>query len=163
MLSLICIVFVSVVSAHPGRTASDGCHFCRTNCDTWGYTYNTRHGHQGQVCDSSIGHVDPLYLSPIPTLTPAPTPKQTYTDVIVTPEMTIAPPVISTIEPTAEPIIEPTIESVIGPTVELIVEPMIMPKITPTIIPTVILKEKPVVKSQATAVPNVTMIKQELE
>lgn len=31
--------------AHPGRTASDGCHYCRTNCDRWGETQGTRHCH----------------------------------------------------------------------------------------------------------------------
>ena len=31
--------------AHPGRTASDGCHYCRTNCDKWGVPWNKRHCH----------------------------------------------------------------------------------------------------------------------
>jgi hypothetical protein len=31
--------------AHPGNTASDGCHYCRTNCDKWGVLYNKRHCH----------------------------------------------------------------------------------------------------------------------
>lgn len=31
--------------AHPGRTAADGCHYCRTNCDYWGVPWNTRHCH----------------------------------------------------------------------------------------------------------------------
>ena len=30
---------------HPGRTALDGCHFCRTNCDSWGVPWNQRHCH----------------------------------------------------------------------------------------------------------------------
>lgn len=34
-------------SAHPGRTASDGCHYCRTNCDSWGVEWNERHCHGG--------------------------------------------------------------------------------------------------------------------
>lgn len=34
--------------AHPGRTASDGCHYCRTNCSNWGVRYNTRHCHQAK-------------------------------------------------------------------------------------------------------------------
>ena len=33
------------VSAHPGNTASDGCHYCRTNCASWGVPSNTRHCH----------------------------------------------------------------------------------------------------------------------
>ena len=32
-------------SAHPGRTAADGCHYCRTNCDSWGVPWNERHCH----------------------------------------------------------------------------------------------------------------------
>ncbi len=35
----------SNVSAHPGRTAKDGCHYCRTNCDYWGVPYGERHCH----------------------------------------------------------------------------------------------------------------------
>ena len=35
----------AVVSAHPGRTASDGCHYCRTNCDQWGVPWNVRYCH----------------------------------------------------------------------------------------------------------------------
>lgn len=34
--------------AHPGRTASDGCHYCRTNCDYWGVPHNQRHCHYYQ-------------------------------------------------------------------------------------------------------------------
>ena len=33
------------VFAHPGNTASDGCHYCRTNCDKWGVPWNQRHCH----------------------------------------------------------------------------------------------------------------------
>ena len=28
--------FSTSLPAHSGRTASDGCHYCRTNCDKWG-------------------------------------------------------------------------------------------------------------------------------
>lgn len=38
-------LFSSVSAAHPGRTASDGCHYCRTNCDSWGVPWNARHCH----------------------------------------------------------------------------------------------------------------------
>ena len=31
--------------AHPGRTASDGCHYCRTNCAKWGEREGARHCH----------------------------------------------------------------------------------------------------------------------
>lgn len=47
----ICVVFfvlsANVSIAHPGNTASDGCHYCRTNCESWGYDYGTRHCHGG--------------------------------------------------------------------------------------------------------------------
>lgn len=47
--AIILIVFItpSLASAHPGRTASDGCHYCRTNCTSWGEVYNARHCHGG--------------------------------------------------------------------------------------------------------------------
>ncbi len=35
----------AAVNAHPGGTASDGCHYCRTNCDKWGVQWNVRHCH----------------------------------------------------------------------------------------------------------------------
>ena len=31
--------------AHPGNTAADGCHYCRTNCDRWDEEYGERHCH----------------------------------------------------------------------------------------------------------------------
>ena len=35
--------------AHPGRTAADGCHYCRTNCNSWGgTTYGQRHCHRSK-------------------------------------------------------------------------------------------------------------------
>lgn len=35
------------VFAHPGKTASDGCHYCRTNCSKWGEVEGERHCHGG--------------------------------------------------------------------------------------------------------------------
>jgi len=47
-LLFIALMFVTLpVFAHPGRTASDGCHYCRTNCDDWGEVYGARHCHGG--------------------------------------------------------------------------------------------------------------------
>ena len=34
-------------AAHPGRTAADGCHYCRTNCDRWNVEADERHCHGG--------------------------------------------------------------------------------------------------------------------
>lgn len=33
--------------AHPGRTANDGCHYCRTNCEKWNVEKDRRHCHNG--------------------------------------------------------------------------------------------------------------------
>lgn len=37
----------TLASSHPGNTASDGCHYCRTNCSSWGVPSNARHCHGG--------------------------------------------------------------------------------------------------------------------
>ena len=47
-IKLFCIALVAssqFALAHPGRTASDGCHYCRTNCSSWGVPWNERHCH----------------------------------------------------------------------------------------------------------------------
>jgi hypothetical protein len=49
---IIVLVFLFLITskevfAHPGNTASDGCHYCRTNCDKWGVAWNVRHCHNG--------------------------------------------------------------------------------------------------------------------
>lgn len=41
----ILLLLPTFVTAHPGRTASDGCHYCRTNCDKWGVPWGKRHCH----------------------------------------------------------------------------------------------------------------------
>lgn len=55
------------VFAHPGNVSYDGCHFCRTNCGYWGFTYGTRHNRANPYntcsCDPSLGPRDPLYCS----------------------------------------------------------------------------------------------------
>lgn len=55
--------------AHPGNTAADGCHYCKTNCDKWGVAWNERHCHntskavstrnsnQGSSDKSQLGNV----------------------------------------------------------------------------------------------------------
>ncbi len=55
------------ISAHPGRTASDGCHYCRTNCASWGEVQGARHCHGGYSPPST-------YTAPIATPLPTPTP-----------------------------------------------------------------------------------------
>lgn len=120
LLLLVAIIFVSAqpVFAHPGNTSSDGCHFCKTNCGKWGYTYGTRHGHHGEVCNPSKGPIDPFYsnggIVEIPTIkvnTPAityvPSPASSPTPIIIStatpiPTLTIAPTIteIPTLTPT---------------------------------------------------------------
>jgi len=53
ILLLLLSAFITVASAHPGRTASDGCHYCRTNCGSWGVPWNERHCH-GRLKDDPV-------------------------------------------------------------------------------------------------------------
>lgn len=45
LISVITIITSPKIYAHPGNTASDGCHYCRTNCDYWGVPWGERHCH----------------------------------------------------------------------------------------------------------------------
>ncbi len=49
---LLAVSLPQIVYAHPGRTASDGCHYCRTNCDRWEVPWNERHCHGGTIIQS---------------------------------------------------------------------------------------------------------------
>ena len=56
---LILLAFVSAflllpgnILAHPGRTDSNGCHYCRTNCTKWGLANNEYHCHNGSGTSS---------------------------------------------------------------------------------------------------------------
>lgn len=90
--------------AHPGNTASDGCHYCRTNCDRWGVPWNERHCHGGTVVET----VQPT-STPRPTAIPTKKPTSTPTKI---PAPTNTPtPIItntSTLEPTKTEEISPT-------------------------------------------------------
>ncbi len=57
---------VDNVSAHPWRTAADWCHYCRTNCDSWGEAWNQRHCHNW----SSSSYED-TYTPPAPEPEPS--------------------------------------------------------------------------------------------
>ncbi|WP_139489456.1 YHYH domain-containing protein [Brevibacillus dissolubilis] len=65
------------VSAHPGRTDSNGGHTCRTNCDSWGLSYGEYHDHNGGGSSSggSGGHTQtkPAPAAPAPKKPVAPT------------------------------------------------------------------------------------------
>ena len=75
----ICLLFtvfsISKASAHPGNTASDGCHYCRTNCAKWGEVEGARHCHGGGVVETIPLPV--ITSAPKPTLKPTSTPKPT--------------------------------------------------------------------------------------
>jgi outer membrane biosynthesis protein TonB len=79
--------------AHPGRTASDGCHYCRTNCDSWGVPWDERHCHGGSVAPAPQADPPP---PPPPTFKIAPTTS-------VKPAPTPAPAAQSTPEPSSQP------------------------------------------------------------
>jgi len=49
-------LFPNLAKAHPGNTASDGCHYCRTNCEKWGEVYGERHCHNGTSSTDSGGN-----------------------------------------------------------------------------------------------------------
>ena len=48
------------VFAHPGNTASDGCHYCRTNCASWGEVYGARHCHGGGYIAPTQSYTPPV-------------------------------------------------------------------------------------------------------
>jgi hypothetical protein len=100
------------VSAHPGRTASDGCHYCRTRCDYWGEVWNQRHCHGGVSLPPP-----PSYTQPIPTPTPIP---------YVPPVIIVEPTPTPTRKPTPTPTPKPT------PTPSPIPTPTQTPEPTPT-------------------------------
>ena len=45
LLALVLALTASSAFPHPGRTAADGCHYCRTNCEKWGEVEGERHCH----------------------------------------------------------------------------------------------------------------------
>ena len=63
LFSLLVFFLPQHAFSHSGNTAQiDGCHFCRTNCEGYGFNYLTRHGHGAQTCNESKGPTDPNYL-----------------------------------------------------------------------------------------------------
>lgn len=76
MISLVLLTlpfFVSNVSAHPGRTDSNGGHTCRTNCAKWGLQTGEYHYHNGGGSSSGSSS-----NSSTKSTTPAPPPKPAY-------------------------------------------------------------------------------------
>ena len=97
-------IFNNSVFAHPGRTAADGCHYCRTNCDSWGVAWNERHCHGGGTVQG-VQESAPIYNPPTSTPIPWPTwtPIPTYTPIPTnrpTPILTNTPTPTNTPSPT---------------------------------------------------------------
>ncbi len=92
LIILVCLPFFipKNISAHPGRTASDGCHYCRTNCASWGEVQGARHCHGGYTVPAPT-YTAPI-VTPLPTPIPTPTPKPTF---IPTPTPTPQPTEVS--------------------------------------------------------------------
>lgn len=106
--------FPFTVFAHPGNTAADGCHYCRTNCDKWGVPWNERHCHGGAatVPQQEVQQYSPPTNTskPWPTWTPVPTkkPLPTWTPVPTSTPLPTSTPVASitpthSITPTSQP------------------------------------------------------------
>lgn len=104
------------IFAHPGNTASDGCHYCRTNCDKWGVPWNERHCHSGGTIETvQTVHIVQPTSTPRPTATPTKKPTSTPTK-ILTPTNTPISTATPTIYPTETPTLEPTESEEISPT-----------------------------------------------
>lgn len=72
LILILPFIFGNSVFAHPGRTAADGCHYCRTNCDSWGVAWDERHCHGGGTVQG-VQESAPIYNPPTNTPIPLPT------------------------------------------------------------------------------------------
>jgi len=61
------LFFPLLATAHPGKTDSEGCHVCRTNCDKYGILYNERHCHSSGSASAAPEAVTPT-PTPLPTV-----------------------------------------------------------------------------------------------
>jgi hypothetical protein len=92
------IITSNIAYAHPGNTAADGCHYCRTNCAKWGEVEGERHCHGG-------GESEPAVVQP--KVAPFAAPVSTPRPVVSTPKPTLRPTVKPTIKPTSKPTATP--------------------------------------------------------
>lgn len=58
------IITPNYVYAHPGRTDSKGCHYCRKNCEDWGLNYNEYHCHNGNNNSNSNNNTNKITTTP---------------------------------------------------------------------------------------------------
>ena len=132
-LSAAFLLLAYPATAHPGNTAADGCHYCRTNCDKWGVTWNERHCHNAKSVPAPLPPVStpkPATPTPIVRQSKLPTPLPAT----ITPVSTSTPTIEPTITP--EPTSEPVEEEVLIDTREEI-EPSFSPVPTIEALPTV--------------------------
>ncbi|OGK19858.1 hypothetical protein A3C23_04095 [Candidatus Roizmanbacteria bacterium RIFCSPHIGHO2_02_FULL_37_13b] len=105
LIALLLVLFLvssQSVSAHPGNTAADGCHYCRTNCDKWGVPWDERHCHGG----GSAPVEQPAQQVQEQPVVEQPTPYPTRRPIIPTRKPTIKP----TRTPTPTMIPSPTLQ-----------------------------------------------------
>ena len=68
LITVIFFIFSATnVNAHPGNTASDGCHYCRTNCDKWGVAWDERHCHGRYSTPYTTPYATPYITPPVAT------------------------------------------------------------------------------------------------
>ena len=60
LLAVLLVLLALDAVAHPGRTAADGCHFCRTNCDRWNVEADKRHCHGGGSSPTATTQPQPV-------------------------------------------------------------------------------------------------------
>ncbi len=68
LLTLVVVRTASPALAHPGGLAADGCHYCRTNCETYGLETDTRHCHEDTAAPKNVP--GPVYVIPSPAAVP---------------------------------------------------------------------------------------------
>ncbi|GGG13896.1 hypothetical protein GCM10010912_67890 [Paenibacillus albidus] len=78
-LSIILIMLPLIANAHPGRTDSNGGHYCRTNCAKWGLENGEYHYHNGG------GSTTTTPATPKPTAKPTQKPETKRSEPTATP------------------------------------------------------------------------------
>ena len=87
LLAVLLVLLALDAAAHPGRTAADGCHYCRTNCDRWNVEADERHCHGGGSSPTSTTQTQTQQQQP--TACPAST--GTWRGIRVAPECRCTP------------------------------------------------------------------------
>ena len=86
LLAVLLVLLALDAAAHPGGTAADGCHYCRTNCSRWGVPADKRHCHGGGTSPTTS---TPRTQTPQPVACPAST--GTWRGIRVAPECRCTP------------------------------------------------------------------------